>query len=565
MKDETFAPLIEPPPEEDPYVGTTFALRYKILRKLGEGSQARVYVAQHLIIGRYVAVKMLLPILASDRALVKRFLNEGRAAGTLGHANVVEVLDLGFAPDGCPYLVMELLEGVTLERELARAGRFEVGRAAYVASQIAAGVSLANQRGIVHRDLKPANVFLIDHGGRPDHVKVFDFGVSKVAGPSSTLVATAKGQFLGTPGFMAPEQIDDPSGVDPRADVYGLGAILYTMLSGAAPFAGVEFPRVLRSIAEEKPPGLRELRDDVPPGLVAAVERAMSKAPSERHQTMAELEEELQPFVVESARRKTNPTTLPPPGALSRPPSERAGDEGNAPPAKRTSPVPWVPSKPPPVAMSSAPPPSPSAPDGALDVRSPFIPPPALPRPGKPPTFDARPPLESDAGRPSHASATPAAPPVTQMSISTWPSDTALQDSMRRGRRLRGLAVLLVFLGAGGASWAFLSRSAPTANATDTPGAPAPTAPSADPPESPPPEPNREPVGAAPPPGTTSAPPLAASRLRQPPHTLRHAPPPPPPRHQPTAAPPPPANSASCNPPYYYEGAKKVFKPNCVQ
>src|SRR5262249_29406822 len=149
---------------------------------------------------RQVAVKFLLPVLATDRSLVGRFLNEGRAAGSLGHPNIVESLDMGFAPDGAPYLVLELLKGRTLADEIVATGPLEPGRAAYIGPQIASAVSAAHARGIVHRDLKPANVLLIERNGRPDHVKVLDFGISKFTATGSR-VTTITGQPLGTPGF----------------------------------------------------------------------------------------------------------------------------------------------------------------------------------------------------------------------------------------------------------------------------------------------------------------------------------------------------------------------------
>ncbi|HEU4406068.1 MAG TPA: serine/threonine-protein kinase [Polyangiaceae bacterium] len=322
MKNET-APApspTSPPPGDDRYIGTTLASRYQIVRKLAEGAQARVYIARHTRIGRHVAVKVLLPALATDRDLVNRFLNEGRAVGTLGHPNIVEFIDMGVAPDGLPYLVMEMLEGASLAYEISRAGPFNPGRAAYIGAQIASAVSLANQRGIVHRDLKPENVFLAESGERPDHVKVLDFGISKIAG-AGTFMGSAQARVLGTPGFMAPEQLENPSNVDARADVYSLGATLYDMLTGAPPYAEVDFLKLLRAIATEKPRRLDELRSGLPPGLVAVVERAMSKSPADRFQTMFDFEQALLPFVVEPLRRKSEPAPSPRPTFSRRPPS----------------------------------------------------------------------------------------------------------------------------------------------------------------------------------------------------------------------------------------------------
>lgn len=286
---------------DDPYIGRTFGERYEIISKIGEGAQARVYLARHVLIDRPVAVKFLLPVLASDKSLVARFLNEGRAAGALGHPNIVESLDIGFAPDGAPYLVLELLNGRTLDEEIVFARGLLPSRAAYIASQIASALAAAHAQDIVHRDLKPANVLLVESNGRPDHVKVVDFGVSKFTAGGSR-VTTITGQPLGTPGFMAPEQIEDPQSIDNRADVYGLGATLYDMLAGEPPFADVGFPKVLRLIVEEEPRKLGDIRPDLPIGLVAIVERAMHKSPALRFQSMAEVENALMAFAEEPLR-----------------------------------------------------------------------------------------------------------------------------------------------------------------------------------------------------------------------------------------------------------------------
>jgi serine/threonine-protein kinase len=339
-------PSAPAPPEEDPYIGRRFGDRYEILSKIGEGSQARVYLARHIMIDRPVAVKFLLPVLATDRSLVGRFLNEGRAAGSLGHPNIVESLDLGFAPDGAPYLVLELLEGRTLADEIVAAGPLDPARAAYIGAQIASAVSAAHARGIVHRDLKPANVLLIERNGRRDHVKVLDFGISKFTATGSR-VTTITGQPLGTPGFMAPEQIEDPQNTDIRADVYGLGATLYDMLCGVPPFAEFGFPKVLRLIVEEEPRRITEIRQGLPRGLVDIVEQAMKKLPADRFQTMEEFEHELHAFAEEPSRRGLEsrrggprpmhaaPASVPPPAPPPRPAASRAPEPPEQPKRRR--------------------------------------------------------------------------------------------------------------------------------------------------------------------------------------------------------------------------------------
>jgi serine/threonine-protein kinase len=285
--------------QPDPYVGRVLAERYRILALLGDGGMSRVYVGQHLVIERRVAVKILLPALATDQMFVRRFLDEGRAAGTIGHPNIAASLDMGYAPDGVPFLVFELLDGINLSHEIARLGGLDVGRAAYVGVQIAAALNAAHAREIIHRDLKPENVFLIREGTRPDHVKVVDFGISKFTRRDHVDRQTQAGVILGTPDYMAPEQVLDVANVDARTDIYALGTILYTAVAGRPPFDGQPFPHILHVIVADPPPALGTLRPEVPAEFVAVIAQAMAKDREHRYATMSELAAALEPFVVE--------------------------------------------------------------------------------------------------------------------------------------------------------------------------------------------------------------------------------------------------------------------------
>lgn len=277
----------------DELVGTILGERYEILRLLNEGGMAKIYVAKHKVLGREVAVKVLKGGCADDSDAVQRFTNEGRAAGTLGHPNIVECTDIGTTPDGKPYLVLELLVGHSLADEIIRSGPLAIGRAAKIASRIADALATAHAAGVVHRDLKSDNVFLARKRGVVDWVKVLDFGVSKFHEDSGN---TQKGSMLGTPDFMAPEQVVDARAVDSRADIYALGVILYEMLAGRRPFHGIAFPMVLYTIAHEPPPRLDSFRKDIPPEVLAIVEKAMSKRPEDRQSSMIELVMALEPF-----------------------------------------------------------------------------------------------------------------------------------------------------------------------------------------------------------------------------------------------------------------------------
>lgn len=276
---------------------------------MGEGAQARIYAATHLIIKRPVAVKILRRF--SDDLVVSRFMNEGRAAGSIGHPNIVESLDMGFATDGAPYLVMELLHGKTLADEIVKQERIGVGRAAHIGQQIASALAAAHAQGIVHRDLKSENVFLVQRDGRPDHVKVIDFGISKFVDSRLSQADVGKAQVVGTADFMPPEQVTDPLNIDERVDVYALGVILYDMLAGVPPFADEkDMADVFQAIVHKQPKSIRSIRSDVSAEFAGIVARAMHKDPAERFQSMLDLEAALTAFAVEpNAPRRTHTAT----------------------------------------------------------------------------------------------------------------------------------------------------------------------------------------------------------------------------------------------------------------
>ncbi len=283
-------------PGGDALIGKLVADRYRVVKKLAEGAQASVYVAKHTLIKRLVALKVLSAAIAADRDLVRRFLDEGQVAGTMGHPNIVESLDMGVIEDGRPFLVLEHLEGTTVADELHRRGALDVGRAAYIGMQIASALGAAHARGIVHRDMKPENVFLIDRDGRRDHVKVLDFGISKLESRKEGSARAAL--VVGTPDYMAPEQVTDPASVDARADVFALGAMLYEMLSGRLPLDAAENEDVLEVVVRRTPAPLGRICPHLPPQILATVERAMHKDRAKRTQTIAEVRAALELFAV---------------------------------------------------------------------------------------------------------------------------------------------------------------------------------------------------------------------------------------------------------------------------
>ncbi len=286
--------------------------RYRIISTLGEGGMGTVFLAEHTLIKRRVAIKILHPELATDANIVERFLNEARAAGTLGHPNIVESTDMGVTHDHVPYIVFEYLEGALLTDEIYRVKVMPVRRAIRIAQQIASALDAAHAAGIIHRDLKCDNVFLTDKDDTTDHVKVLDFGISRF----QHVDERSGGLVMGTPEYMAPEQISDPDGIDSRADIYALGVILYEMLAARRPFAMEDDPRALMTrILSEPPPPLG--RPEVPHALAEMiVGKLLAKSPAQRFQSMFEVETALDAFFTPShgtdgdgaRRRKPVPT-----------------------------------------------------------------------------------------------------------------------------------------------------------------------------------------------------------------------------------------------------------------
>jgi tRNA A-37 threonylcarbamoyl transferase component Bud32 len=286
-------------------VGTVVG-NYRVEAKIGEGGMGAVYLAHHPLLGRKAAIKILLPEHSKRPDLVTRFFNEAKTAASLRHPALVEVFDFGFLPDGAGYLVMDFLEGQSLQGRLEKVKKLSPEAAADIGRQIAAGVAAAHGQGIVHRDLKPDNVFLVPDPENPgrERVKILDFGIAKLvlpaAGSSQAGVKdlrTSTGMLLGTPLFMAPEQCRGSGQIDHRADIYSVGCILYMMLTGRPPFNHEGVGEVLAAHLHEAVTPPRTIEPSLPAALEAIVLRALDKKPEARFQSMAELAAELQPFL----------------------------------------------------------------------------------------------------------------------------------------------------------------------------------------------------------------------------------------------------------------------------
>jgi serine/threonine-protein kinase len=243
-----------------------------------------VYEASHLRLTRRFAIKVLMPQLADRGEALNRFRREAEIIGAIGHPHIVEVIDYNHTPGGAPYMVMELLEGETLAARIAREGQLSLGDTARIFMQAASALESAHDKGVVHRDLKPQNIFLARVGRRSDFVKVVDFGISKVLSAATGLTRT--NAVMGTPWYMAPEQVHEASEVDHRADVWAMGTILYEMLAGRLAFPGTTAMAVLYKVVHEPPAPLRTLRPDLPAPVEECVMRALGKTREERFPSM---------------------------------------------------------------------------------------------------------------------------------------------------------------------------------------------------------------------------------------------------------------------------------------
>jgi tRNA A-37 threonylcarbamoyl transferase component Bud32 len=284
---ETSAGLPSPGPDEtDALVGRVIADRYRIDALLGVGGMGAVYRAEHILMKKAVAVKVLHREMTAMDEVVKRFEREAIAAGRIDHPNVTVATDFGKLEDGAFYLVLEYVPGRSLTDVLKEDGALSEERALFIARQIAAGLGAAHRAGIVHRDLKPDNVMLIERGGTKDFVKVLDFGIAKVSAESNPgTQLTRIGAVFGTPAYMAPEQAAGQS-VDQRADLYSLGHVLFEMLAGHAAFESDEVVALLAKQLTESPPPLPA---SVSPEVAALVVKLLEKDPRARVQTAEEL------------------------------------------------------------------------------------------------------------------------------------------------------------------------------------------------------------------------------------------------------------------------------------
>jgi len=286
-------------------VGALIDGKYRIERVLGQGGMGIVYAAQHELLAQPVALKVVLPEIAANSEVVARFMHEARAAAKIDSDHVARVMDVGRLPDGTPYMVMEFLTGRDLDEHLAKNGALSPEAVADLLLEALDGVAHAHALGIVHRDLKPANLFLAQKPGRPARVKVLDFGIAKAleGSPLAASSVTSTKSILGSPAFMAPEQLRSSKRVDARADIWSLGVIAYQLSTGRLPYDAEDVGGLFASILEDAPVPLRQVRPGLPEAFEAVVLRCLAKKPDERFQSALALASALAPFGTSTAAR----------------------------------------------------------------------------------------------------------------------------------------------------------------------------------------------------------------------------------------------------------------------
>ena len=294
-------------------IGTTVG-SYRILDKLGEGGMGAVYLAEHTLIGRRAAVKVLLPELSNNQEIVNRFFNEARSTAQIKHPGLIDIYDFGYHTTGSAFIVMEFLEGESLAARLRREPKPPLALLATIGRQIASALAAAHQKGIVHRDLKPDNVFIVTDVEVQQGIraKVLDFGIAKLQseGQEKSL-KTRTGTVMGTPMYMSPEQCRGAGTVDTRADIYSLGCILFEMATGRTPFIGEGLGEIIAAQIYQPAPAPSSLDPNVSPELERIIMRSLSKKPDDRQPTMVALKSELDAIVEVTGRHQIVPSTQP--------------------------------------------------------------------------------------------------------------------------------------------------------------------------------------------------------------------------------------------------------------
>jgi serine/threonine-protein kinase len=278
--------------------GEVFLGKYRIEKVLGQGGMGVVVAARHLQLDELVAIKFLHATFAAQKDQVERFLREGRAAVKIKSEHVARVRDVDVLPDGTPYMIMEHLVGLDLGDLLVRDGPVAIPEAVEYVLQACECLAEAHTSGIVHRDLKPANLFLIDRADGSPCVKVLDFGISKLRDAQQAALTNTNG-MMGSPLYMAPEQLSSAKTVDQRADVWALGVILFELITNKRPFQADSLPQLVFTVATEPPIPLTQLLSDAPRSLEDVILRCLEKKAEDRIRDVGALAKALEPFAPE--------------------------------------------------------------------------------------------------------------------------------------------------------------------------------------------------------------------------------------------------------------------------
>jgi serine/threonine-protein kinase len=276
--------------------------QYRLKRRLGSGGMGEVYLAEHQMMKRPCAVKLIRPEKAGDPRMLARFEREVRATAKLSHWNSIDIYDYGRTADGTFYYVMEYLPGHNVGEIVEEYGPIPAGRTVYLMEQVCAALAEAHGIGLVHRDIKPANIFCAYRGGVFDVVKLLDFGLAKPTlehGADAQL--TLAGTVTGSPLFMSPEQASGEDGVDARSDIYSLGAVMYYLLTGQPPFVSENPLKVMIAHASQEVVPPRQLNSDVPAELEEIILRCLEKDPEHRFQDVSSLRTALRELVLDDA------------------------------------------------------------------------------------------------------------------------------------------------------------------------------------------------------------------------------------------------------------------------
>jgi len=267
--------------------------QYHLKELIGSGGMGDVYLAEHQLMKRPCAIKVIRPEKAGDARVLARFEREVRATARLSHWNTVEIFDYGRSADGTFYYVMEYLPGLTLAQLVGRHGPLPAARVVHLMMQACDALSEAHHQGLIHRDIKPANIFAAYRGGVYDVAKLLDFGLAKPLADAGSVTLTQEGAITGSPLFMPPEQATGEVEIDARSDIYALGAVMYFLLTGQPPFTGDRPLKVMIAHAHDEVVPPRQIRPDIPDDLEQVVLRCLAKQPAARYQDAGSLRQAL--------------------------------------------------------------------------------------------------------------------------------------------------------------------------------------------------------------------------------------------------------------------------------